>query len=121
MIQYKLNHFLSTLSLTSTSNVKNKPCGACILTAVGHMQSIIWSYAVPLTRGLCLAGEWGVCRSSPMAEPCSHPREIGPGGDRVQVKHGPPPTVNGQCDTKDADDVHDYSCFGLEDKERDKQ
>lgn len=57
-----------------------------------------------------------MCGSSPMAGPCSHPRDIGPGGDRVQVKHGLAPAVNGQCDAKDADDIHDYSCFSLEDK-----
>lgn len=123
MIHYKLNCLLFpsclSLSFTSTSSFKeNKPCGVSILTAVGHMQSTMWSCAVALTRGLCLAGGQDVRGSFPMAEPYSHPRDIGPGGDRVQVKHGSAPAVNGQCNAKDANDVHDYSCSGLEDKKR---
>lgn len=58
-----------------------------------------------------------VCGSSPVAEPGSHPGGIGPGGEGVQFKHGPAPAVDGQCNTKDANDVHDYSCPGLREKQ----
>lgn len=51
--------------------------------------------------------------SSPVAEPASHASDIGPDGKGVQVKHGLAPAVDGQCDTQDANDVHDYSCSGL--------
>lgn len=56
--------------------------------------------------------------SSPMAEPGSHACDIGPCGEGVQVKHGPAPAVDGQCNTEDADDVHDYSCPGLLERKR---
>lgn len=43
----------------------------------------------------------------------SQPGGVGPGGEGVQVKHGPAPAVDGQCNAKDANDVHDYACPGL--------
>ena len=56
-------------------------------------------------------------RGSPLkAEPGSHPGDVGPGRERVQVKHGLTPAVDGQCDAKDANDVHDDSCTGLMEK-----
>ncbi len=58
-------------------------------------------------RGLC-----------PMAEPGSHPGGICPGREIVQVKHRSAPTVDGQCNTKDANNVHDYSCLGLREKKK---
>lgn len=54
-----------------------------------------------------------MCGSSVVAQPGSHPGSVGPCGEGVQVKHGLAPTVDGQCNTKDANDVHDYSCSGL--------
>lgn len=51
-----------------------------------------------------------------MAEPGSHPGDVGPGGEGVQVKHGLAPAVDGQCNTEDANDVHDYSCPGLRER-----
>lgn len=54
--------------------------------------------------------------SSPMVEADSHSSDIGPDGESVQVKHGFAPAVDGQCNTQDADDVHDYSCSGLVEK-----
>lgn len=56
--------------------------------------------------------------SCPMADLGSHPGDIGPGGKRVQFKHCLAPAVDGQCDTKDANDVHDYSCLGLMKKKK---
>jgi len=58
-------------------------------------------------RTTCVLG------TSPMAKSHlgSHPSDIGPGGEGVKVKHGFAPAVDGQCDAKDADDVHDYSCL----------
>lgn len=47
-----------------------------------------------------------------MVEPGSHTSDVGPNGERVQLKYGPAPAVNGQCDAKDANDVHDNSCPG---------
>lgn len=43
----------------------------------------------------------------------SHPGSVGPGREIIQLKHGPAPAVNGQCDAHDANDVHHYSCPGL--------
>lgn len=43
------------------------------------------------------------------APPGSHPGGVGPGGEVVQVEHCLAPAVDGQCDTEDANDVHDYS------------
>lgn len=48
-----------------------------------------------------------------MTELGSHPSNVGPGREGVQVKHGLAPAVDGQCNAKDANDVHDYSCPGL--------
>ncbi len=36
----------------------------------------------------------------------SDPGSISPGGKIAQVKHGLAPGVDGQCNTKDANDVH---------------
>lgn len=75
------------------------------------MKFAAWSAADALTIGLCLApldrDGRDVHGSAPVAEPGSHPGGVGPRRERVQVKHGLPPTVNGQRDAKDADDVHD--------------
>lgn len=54
--------------------------------------------------------------STPVAAPGSHPGPVGPGREGFQVKHGLSPAIDGQCDTKDANDVHDYSCPGLMEK-----
>lgn len=59
--------------------------------------------------------------SFPTVQPRSHGRHIGPSWDSVQVKHGPAPAVNGQCDAKNADDVHDNSCSGLGDKKTNRK
>lgn len=59
--------------------------------------------------GTCGEGGHG---ASLKAEPGSHPGDVGPGRERVQVKHGLTPAVDGQCDAKDANDVHDDSCTG---------
>ena len=47
----------------------------------------------------------------------SHPRVIGPGREGVQLEHGPAPTVDGQGDAEDPNDVHDDARLGLLDKE----
>lgn len=57
--------------------------------------------------------------SSSVAEPCSHPGDVSPAWEGVQVKHGLAPAVDGQCNTKDANDVHDYSCPGLRERKSD--
>ena len=51
-----------------------------------------------------------------MVGPDSHSGDIGPDGEGVQVKHGLTPAVNGQCNTQDSNEVHDYSCSGLVEK-----
>lgn len=45
-----------------------------------------------------------------VAWPGSHPGGIGPDGETVQFEHSLAPGVDGQRDTEDANDVHDYSC-----------
>ena len=47
----------------------------------------------------------------------SHPRVIGPGREGVQLEHGPAPTVNGQGDAEDPDEVHDNARLGLLERE----
>lgn len=60
-----------------------------------------------------LRGGQALLGSAPTTEPGSHPSDVGPCGEGVQVEHSLTPAVYGQGDADDADDVHDYSCSGL--------
>ena len=57
--------------------------------------------------------------SSPVCFPMglcpSHGGHVGPGREGVQMKHGPPPAVDGQRDADDSNDVHHYARPGLRD------
>lgn len=54
----------------------------------------------------------------PNPDPGSHPGGISPGGEGVQVKHGPAPAVDGQRDAEDADEVHDDAGPGLREEKK---
>lgn len=107
--------FVTTLLDKQNSGVcENKPCKPRVLTAIRP----VWcGRTVALTRGVCLAPvereEAWVCGSSPAAGPGSHPSDVGPGGEGVQLEHGLAPAVEGHRDAEDANDVHDYSCLCL--------
>ena len=64
--------------------------------------------------GGCRAGQGAPVRvPGAWSYPGSHPSDVGPGWESVQVEHSLAPAVDGQCNAQNPNDVHDHPCLCL--------